>query len=411
MRLATFLGPTYIAGELATLCRTSPIVMYIMVGALLGPPLADFAPIPTGLMLAGLLGIQLSVLHAGVSTRLSDLKHSAIRATIVAVLGVIFPIAGTCIVVCVSDVIAGTFDTSRSLKAAFASGAAIAPTSLGVTARLLEEAGELHTHLGRLISIAAVVDDVISLVLLAQVLAVAAEHPGVWDLLNPVVYSALFIGGALAVAVVLPAVISFVVLKLKLPSSWLPALGLSLLLATATVMAYVATLANTSFLLAGYMTGVAFAHLPAHMAVDPWNKHVAIYINWLSLLFFAATIGFVIPLKDLFAASSLGTGALLAVVGVVGKMFCGLALLPNAVDALAVAVAMLGRGDFGFLIAVQARAAGLLSPHVYAATTWGVLVPTVLAPLVFAPVFRWRNRIHARQSQGSDVSSSSTNDI
>lgn len=85
-----------------------------------------------------------------------------------------------------------------------------------------------------------------------------------------------------------------------------------------------------------------------------------VHIEWLSMLFFAATIGFVIPLKDLFAASFLGIGALLATAAFLGT-YVWYWLLPHVVDGLAVGVAMLGRGEFGFLVASQARASGLLS--------------------------------------------------
>lgn len=77
-----------------------------------------------------------------------------------------------------TDVLEGTFETSHSLKTAFAAGSSIAPTSLGVTGRLLAEVGELETPGGQLVSIAAVFDDVISLVLLSQVIALPAKNLG-----------------------------------------------------------------------------------------------------------------------------------------------------------------------------------------------------------------------------------------
>lgn len=407
VQLAVFLGATFAGGELACVLGVSPIVMYIAVGALLGPPLADFVPVPSGVMLAGLLGIQLSVVDAGLGTNLNDLRKSALRAGLVAILGVMFPIAGTCLVLCVMDVVEGNFETSRSLKTAFAAGSAIAPTSLGVTAQLLTEIGELNSRLGQLISIAAVFDDVISLVLLSEVIAVAGPEPNAWQLVQPVVFSIVFIVGALLFALLLPTVLRWVLLKTMIPERIQPKLGLYLLCVVIIVFTYLATLAKTSFLLAGYLTGVAFAQIPNRTALTPWKQHVGVYINWLSILFFAGTIGFVIPLKDLFSKSSLGIGALLATIAVLGKMLCGVGLLPNIADGLAVAVAMLGRGEFGFLIAAHARASGLLTDRIYAATTWGILVPTLLTPILFRPVFRWRKKRVDQQHSESYESTAS----
>lgn len=92
VRLAVFLSVSYGAGKVAEQMKVSPIIAFIAVGAFLGPPLADFVPIPNGLILSGLLGIQLSVIDAGLGTDLEDLRQSAFRAVIVAILGVIFPL-------------------------------------------------------------------------------------------------------------------------------------------------------------------------------------------------------------------------------------------------------------------------------------------------------------------------------
>ncbi|KAI0560842.1 Sodium/hydrogen exchanger [Gracilaria domingensis] len=399
VRLGIFLSSSYASGELASHVGTSPIAMYIVVGALLGPPLANFVPVSAGVKLAGLLGILLSVVDAGIGTRMEDLKKSLARALLVAVLGVAFPIAGAVFIVCISEVMEDKFTVSNSLKTAFAVGSAIAPTSLGVTARLLHEIGELETKLGQLISVAAVFDDVISLILLSQITAVAAPDPNVWTLCQPVVFSLMFIVGASAFAILLPQLLPGIWVKAKVPEQYHPLIGIWLLLLLVIAITYIAYLAKTSFLLGGYLIGIAFSQVPSSIARDQWNCSVAVYIEWLSLLFFAGTIGFVIPLTELFSWSAIRLGALLSLSSVVGKMMCGLGMFPNQVDGIAVAIAMLGRGEFGFLIASQAQASGLLSQRIYAATTWGVLVPTIIAPIAFRPVFRWRkNRIDNREA-------------
>lgn len=412
VKLSVFLGVSYASGRVVELLRVSPIIGFVAVGALLGPPLADFVPVVDGVTLAGLLGIQLSVIDAGLGTEVRDVRRSAGRALLVAVLGVIFPIAGTCLVLVSTDLIEGKYETGRTLKSAFAAGAAIAPTSLGVTARLLGDAGELETPVGVLVSIAAVFDDVISLVLLSQVEAVGGDDPGTWELSRPVVFSVLFMVGSVTVALLLAKVIATCLKKLRIPQRLFPFVGLWLLLSLATVATYAAAAAKTSFLLAGYLTGVAFATVPVEIAKQPWDRSVAVHIEWLSMLFFAATIGFVIPLRNLFSTSSLGLGALLGVVGIFGKLFCGLGLLPNWVDGVAVGVAMLGRGEFGFLIASRARAVGLLNERIYAATTWGVLLPTLLTPLIFDSAFRWRKKRQGdiERSNGNLPSSNSGRD-
>lgn len=64
-------------------------------------------------------------------------------------------------------------------KAALAVGAALSPTSLGFSAQLLGEVGQLNTPIGQLICTAAVIDDVLSLLLLAEVQALGDDNPKV----------------------------------------------------------------------------------------------------------------------------------------------------------------------------------------------------------------------------------------
>ena len=407
VKLSVFLACAYTLGHLFRVVGTSPILGQILAGALLGPSLARFAPTPDGLALAGLLGIQLSVIDAGLCTSLATLRQLAPRALAVALLGILLPLAGAVGVVCVHDVLRRAFVAAQSLRAAFAVGAALAPTSLGVTAALLTEVGELDTHLGRLISIAAVFDDVIGLVLLAEVQAAAVTPIRPWTLIRPALFSIVFVVVALVVAVFLPPVLARALDKAPVHEGAKWRVTLAAIFGVAILATYGALAAGTSFLLAGYLSGVALGDAADGAFADAWKHHVVVHIHWLVLLFFAATIGFVIPIRSLFNVDSLALGAVLAAVATLGKLLCGVGA-GNFRDGVAVGVAMLGRGEFGFLIATSARASGVVSESLYAATIWGVLVPTLLTPVLFGFAFRWRkNRAEPRvpSSTESDVDS------
>ena len=113
------------------------------------------------------------------------------RATAAAATGVALPVLFTLAIVL-------TF--GGTVTAGLAAGAAIAPTSLGFTSQLLADAHLLDTQLGRLIAAAAVLDDVMSLVLLAEVQALEAAHVGAWAVAAPIVASvgAILLGTAIA---------------------------------------------------------------------------------------------------------------------------------------------------------------------------------------------------------------------
>jgi Kef-type K+ transport system membrane component KefB len=401
VRLAVFLGSTYVAGRTLGLLQSSPLLGHIIAGALLGPPLADFTPVTDGLALAGLLGVQLTIIDAGLNTDMAALRALAPRATTIAVLGIALPIAGAMCVVVGGDVINGTYTATRSLRAGAAVGAAIAPTSLGVVGKLLAEAGELATPLGQLISIAAVVDDAFSLILLAVIKSLAGDSPSTWTLSKPVVLAFTFIAAALLVSALVPRMLG---LALKpLPTASHSQVSLALLLATATALSWAANSLGTSPLLAGYLTGVAFAATAPELSDEPWALHVSPHVSWLFTLFFASTIGASIPLRVLFSGGALARGSLLVVAAIVGKLACGLAAPNIRDDGIVVAVAMQGRGEFGFLIAAEAFKLGIIDDSLYAVAVWGVLIPTLLTPILFPTVFRRRKARLLRIADGQSL--------
>jgi Kef-type K+ transport system membrane component KefB len=396
IRLTVFLGCAHVSGRVASALRVSTLIGHLLTGALLGPPLANFVPQSGTFELAGLLGVQLCVVDAGLGTDLKTLRVLAPRATAIAVLGISFPIVGALCIVAVSDVVNSSYSASGSLRAGAAVGAAIAPTSLGVVSKLLTDAGELTTPLGQLISVSAVVDDTLSLMLLTILTSLAQESPSAWSLSRPVVLGFVFIVGAVSFSALLPSVMQLALKPVPVASH--SQVSLSLLLTAAIALTYAANAAGTSFLIAGYFTGVAFAATSSELSTEPWRTHVSPLIPWLFLLFFASTIGFSIPIGVLFKSSALVRGLLLAFAAIVGKFACGLAVPRLRDDGIAVAVSMQGRGDFGFLIAAESFKLGLIDEDLYAATVWGVLVPTLLTPLVLPLVFKKRKACLERRA-------------
>jgi Kef-type K+ transport system membrane component KefB len=302
---------------------------------------------------------------------------------LIAVLGIILPIF---IAVGVVMAFGGTFIQS------FSTGAAIAPTSLGVVAKLLKEVGELDTPLGQIISMAAVFDDVLSLILLSFIEKLADESATTWQMVSPVVFAFVFIVGALLMSTMVPKVVTPAMEKIK-SDTWKQYFSLFCLLVFALPLTFLANVAGTSFLLGGYLAGIAFASV-GEVIPTVYEGQVKRLMLWTCRLFFAASIAFEIPVKGMFNADSLLLGLCLAIIAVFGKMLCGIGTFPNLKrDGPAVGVAMLGRGEFGFLIASKASSLGLVNKSQYASAVWGVVVPTILTPILFAPVFRMRQKL------------------
>jgi len=384
--VSLYLFAVRIGGMLCERFKMSPIVGEIVVGAVLGPTLLNWVPYSSGLMLVGILGVQLAVIDAGLATDMAALKSLGPRGLFIAVLGIILPITLAVVVV---------MAWGGKFLEAFAIGAAIAPTSLGVVAKLLKEKNELSTPLGQVISMAAVFDDVLSLILLSFIQQLANSKATTWDLASPIVFAFIFIAGALVASGMVPKAV--IPMMNKVTSSKQGSFALFSLLAFALFLTFLANLAKTSFLLGGYLAGIAFASV-GDIVPDVYEKQVKRIMLWTARLFFAATIGFAIPVREMFKGSAIGLGLILGAIAVFGKFLCGVGTYPKLIqDGPAVGVAMLGRGEFGFLIAKEAFNLGLVNETQYASAVWGVVIPTLLTPILFGPVFDWRrSRMEAK---------------
>ena len=133
------------------------------------------------------------VLDSGLAVDLEQVKKTGCRAVLAGFLGVLFPVVFAIIVVSVF--------WGENWKVGLSAGAALAPTSLGFSVELLSEVNQLNTPSGQLICTAAVIDDVLSLLLLAEVQALQDENIQAWGILKPIVASigSVVVGIALTV--------------------------------------------------------------------------------------------------------------------------------------------------------------------------------------------------------------------
>merc|ERR1712063_149556 len=150
-------------------------------------------------------------------------------------------------------------------------GAALAPTSLGFSAKLLSEFHAMETDMGQLICTAAVMDDVISLMLLSEIQAMDGNPSG-WDYAQPIVASvgSVVIGGILALIVfpkLLPIVFQFFPTDPKKAQirRWML---LTLLIGVSTLIAFLCGFAGSSDLLGTFCGAMPFSAFPE--VVEAW---------------------------------------------------------------------------------------------------------------------------------------------
>ncbi len=190
-----YLAGIYIFGFIFERVLFCPaLVGQIAAGIILGPALADIVPYTEAFVLLGEIGLVLLVIEAGVDIDVTTLKLIGKRGVIIATLGSIFPIAiGLGI----------AFALGESTTAAIAAGAAFGPTSLGIAMNILRSGKIINTPTGQLIVAAAIIDDMIALIILSQLGGLVGEIT-VAGVLIPIVSALCFliIGGYAALFII-----------------------------------------------------------------------------------------------------------------------------------------------------------------------------------------------------------------
>ncbi|CAN0484591.1 unnamed protein product [Ectocarpus sp. 12 AP-2014] len=171
LRVVLLLCVVWLMEVACTRINVSPIIGQIAGGLVVGPALLDLIPHAEAFKLLGKLGVMILVVESGLAVDIQDIRQFGARASLAAATGVLLP---TVLSFALYSGVLGA-----GWKAAFAVGAALSPTSLGFSAQLLGEVGQLTTPIGQLICTAAVIDDVLSLLLLAEVQALGDENPEV----------------------------------------------------------------------------------------------------------------------------------------------------------------------------------------------------------------------------------------
>ena len=279
--------------------------------------------------------------------------------------------------------VGAVFIFGANVDTGLAAGSAIAPTSLGFSAKLLGPAG-LKTRLGAIIAIAAVVDDVLSLCLL-QIVKALGTASSAWDYARPAVASL----GSILVGIAFTYAIKGCRIVQRISSLKSDALLLLAMTLLTLAFAWSCSVVGSSDLLGCFLAGLAFSgSAPSR---DAFSKNFGRLTKVGTAFFFACTVGFGVPplasSGGLFSGAAVSRGLWLLFAALFGKAFpLGLFAAPLTIGTfLKFSVAMQGRGEFSFLIADLALSEGVIDRGWHGGAIWAIFLASMGAPLVF----RW----------------------
>jgi Kef-type K+ transport system membrane component KefB len=290
-------------------------------------------------------------------------------------------------------------------------GATMCATSVGITASVLKDAGALGTEEAKIILGAAVIDDVLGLIVLAVVSAVAMTGGGMPELgtLARIAGTALaFVVGALAIGLWAFRRVYRVAAMLRAPH----VLG-AVSVAACLFLAGSSAAAGLAAIVGAYAAGL----LLDDVSVRPFNdasetgvhkveSFVAPIVAVFAPVFFVRT-GMNVKLGGL-DGHTLVLALVLVVTAVVGKLASGLGVRGKSADRLTIGLGMMPRGEVGLIFAdVGARIAPggqpLFSPGIYAALVAAVFATTLIAPPALAARIRSRRPAVTRTADKSET--------
>ena len=361
--VATIAG-TKLFGEIAQRVGQPAVLGELIAGVVLGGSvLGVFDPTNAVLHALAELGVLILLFEIGLHTDLRALAKVGSTAVTVGLVGVVLPLGSG---------IAVTRALGVDLMPSIVFGAALTATSIGISARVLSDLGQLRTPEGQVVIGAAVLDDVVGLIILSIVGSLIAG-------------AALSVGAIARTAV--PA-IGFVVVALALGSVAMPplfrllervrttgALGI-IAVGFALLLAWLAVRSGSAMIIGAFAAGLILHPTPQRKEIE----RSATQLGYLFVPIFFASVGASVDLGALASREALGIGAALIAVGIAGKVAAGFAPWWFKGRRLLVGVAMVPRGEVGLIFAQMGLAAGVLTGAYFGALMLMVVVTTFLTP-------------------------------
>lgn len=354
-----------IGAEIAQRIGMPAVVGEIVAGCVIGPAALGWVRVNEPLEVLAEIGAVLLLFAVGLETRVGDLKKVGKSATLVGVAGVVLPF----VLGAAWAKLAG-FETPKAMFVA----AAFVATSAGITARVLQDLGVLNRIESRVILGAAVIDDILAMLLLGVVTAM--QGGGGVNFLGLLLVMAQAIGFVALIALVGTRVMRKSSTILEAPVN--PLSPLTLCLALCLGLALAASHLGLAAIIGAFLAGMAAAETEQRHTLE----HQVQTLMALLVPFFFVVTGMKVELNTLASLPVLTTLLVVTLLAVAGKLIgCGLgALSLGRKSALIVGVGMVPRGEVGIIVASLGQQAG-----VFTGTTYAVIIAMSLLTSIIAP--------------------------
>lgn len=366
-------------GLAARKCKAPQVVGEIIAGLLIGPCVLNLVHISDTISVFAEIGVVLLMFSTGLGTNLKELIKAGPIATLIACVGVAVPLAGGTLLYSIFYGFAAVGST-EFYKALFI-GTIMTATSVSITVAALQEMGHLKSFLGTTIVSAAVIDDVIGIVVLTCVLGAGS---GTGTGLGKVLFNTvLFFATAIGVGLIAHFAMKW--LDKRNPHTQRITI---VSMAFCFAMAYVAEeYFGIADITGAYIAGIVFCSMDDASYVER-RVDISNYVLFAPVFF--ASIGLKTDISGLTPQILLFSVCFVIVALITKVIGCGLAAKIcrfNWADSLKVGVGMMTRGEVALIVAQKGLDIGVVDPVYFTAVILLIVVSSVATPLVLKVLF------------------------
>ncbi len=365
-------------GLIARKLHAPQVAGEIIAGLLIGPTLLNLVKPSDFLSGMAEIGVILLMFSAGLETDIDKLKKSGLKATILACTGVGVPLVlGTILYMAFYGFAAP--GSTEFIKALFI-GTILTATSVSITVQVLKELGKISTEVGTTIMSAAIIDDVIGIVVLTAVLGLKDPNA---NLVAVCLKTVAFFALSVVVGIIIFKIMSLA--ETKWPHTRrIPIMGLAL----AFAMSYIADkYFGVADITGAYVAGIILSSLDDSQYID---RKMDINSYMLFGPVFFASVGLQTNLRSV-DMTILAFSAAFVIVGLLGKVVgCGIVakcLKYNTSDSLKIGVGMMTRGEVALIVAQRGLKAEIVDSRYFTAVILLIILSSILTPIILKAIY------------------------
>lgn len=371
--LAIILVAAKCFGLLARKCKAPQVAGEIVAGLLIGPSVLGLVQNSDFMSQMAEIGVILLMFSAGLTTDLKKLVKTGPVAFLIACCGVFVPLAGGTVLY-MAFYGAAAWGTDSFYRALFI-GCIMTATSVSITVEALREMGHLQGNVGTTLLSAAIIDDVIGIIVLTFVIGLKSDTA---QSSQVILQTALFFLFAVVVGVICYQIFKF--LDTKYPHTQrIPIWGLALCFGLSYAAERYFGIADIT---GAFVAGIILCNIDD-------SDYIAGKMDASSAMIFGpvffAGIGLKTDISDINAGIILFSMAFIVVALVTKIIGCGLisrACRFSTADSLKIGIGMMTRGEVALIVAQKGLAVGLMEPVYFTAVILLIIVSSIMTPII-----------------------------